>query len=69
MEEYFNSLAAVITAAGLDPADYRLVAMDSSLDGTPDYVDYPAMWYYYSLVGMTPKEALLVEYPTLSDKL
>lgn len=69
MEEYFNELIAIITSAGLTPADYRLEKMDSSLDGTPEYKDYPGMWYYYSLVGVSAKEAIIIEYPNLLEKI
>lgn len=69
MEDFFEQIVNTVLAAGLSPSDFRLVKMDQKLDGTPGYIDYPAMWYYYHLVGMSPKEALLTNYPELSSIL
>lgn len=67
MNEFFNQLVKLVEGAGLDPASYRLIEMTDVPEYAPEYKNYPAMWYYYSLVGMTPKEALLTEYPDLKN--
>ena len=66
-EEYFNELKKVASSAGLNLADYRLVEDDNV--NSPFYVDYPAMWFYYCIVGMTASEALITEYPSLDGLL
>ncbi|WP_154916586.1 hypothetical protein [Klebsiella michiganensis] len=66
-KEYFNELKKVASSAGLNLADYRLVEDDNV--NSPFFVDYPAMWFYYCIAGMTAKEALITEYPSLNNLL
>ncbi|HIB4961134.1 TPA: hypothetical protein ACWW53_001408 [Klebsiella pneumoniae] len=62
-EEFFQELIDIVSNAGLTLSDYRLVE-DPDIDH-PLFVDYPAMWFYYCVAGMTAREALLIEYPAL----
>lgn len=64
-DEYFNELIEEASKIGLQLSEHRLVALvDMDMDD-PLFVDYPAMWYYYCIAGMSAKEAILTEYPNI----
>ncbi|HBU7799290.1 TPA: hypothetical protein MC900_000417 [Klebsiella pneumoniae] len=64
-EEFFQELIDEASKAGLQLSEYRLVEIEDMDIDDPLFVDYPAMWYYYCMAGMTAKEAILTEYPNV----
>ncbi|HDS1149925.1 TPA: hypothetical protein QDZ66_000640 [Pluralibacter gergoviae] len=62
-EEYFQAIVDLANSIGLQLSEYRLLE-DPNID-SPLFIDYPAQWYYYCVAGMSVKEALLTEYPSL----
>ncbi|HDO6812532.1 hypothetical protein VSS22_11205 [Klebsiella pneumoniae] len=64
-DEYFNELIDEASKIGLQLSEHRLVKLVDMDANDPLFIDYPAMWYYYCMAGMTAKEAILTEYPNV----